>query len=379
EVINSTSLNITPLTTPNTLAKFDFTLNMFETEDGLASSWDYRTDLFEETTIRKMGAHFERMLQGIIKDPTQGVYDIQLLSEAETHQLIYEWNDTKEDYPENKCIHELFEIQVEKAPDRTAIVFEDTSLTYGELNAQSNRLAHYLMEQGVKPDTLVGLCVERSLDMIVGLMGILKSGGAYVPIDPDYPLARIKYMLKDSGIHNLITQNTLIERLKLSNLEKADTTDPADKLNITLFSLDATENRELLQNYPAINPDALQHGVTANHLAYVIYTSGSTGQPKGVEIEHHSVVADVQFIRDYYQVSESDRALLFASLGFDASVEQIFSPLSRGAVVYIRGEEVWSAEEFYNRAEKNKFTIVHVPPQYLSALVTDTQEAADFW
>ncbi|MCP4727472.1 MAG: AMP-binding protein, partial [bacterium] len=222
-------------------------------------------------------------------NPTQRIYDIPLLSEKENHQLLYAWNETQKEYPKDKCVHELFEEYAEKTPEQTAVVFENESLTYYELNVQANRLAHYLIERGINPDTLVGICVERSLKMIVGVLGILKAGGAYVPIDPGYPQTRIQYMLEDSDIQELLTQESLLKQLPLNEFETGDINNTQNENLINLFCLDTKESKALLQDYPDNNPNPQQLGVTSSHLAYVIYTSGSTGQPKGVLLEHRGL------------------------------------------------------------------------------------------
>ena len=166
-------------------AKFDLTLSMGETEEGLRGSLQYSTDLFDAATIARMTGHLQTLLEGIVANPDQRVSQLPILTQAERNQLLIEWNDTQRDYPKNKCIHQLFEAQVEKSPDAVAVTFEDQQLTYRELNKRANQLAHYLRKRGVGPDVLVAICVERSLEMVVGLLGILKAGGAYVPLDPN--------------------------------------------------------------------------------------------------------------------------------------------------------------------------------------------------
>ena len=203
-------LTLSPVSRQSSIAKYDLTLNVVEAEQGLQLSWEYNTDLFEEQTIERLAGYFELLLAGLVAGPDEDVFSVEMLSDEERHQQLVEWNATHMDYPQDRCIHELFEQQVAINPDAIAVVFEDKQLTYGELNARSNQLARYLIERrGVKPDTLVGLCVERSLDMIVGILGILKAGGAYVPLDPSYPAARLEYMLEDAKLETVLTQSAL--------------------------------------------------------------------------------------------------------------------------------------------------------------------------
>nr|VFJ54095.1 MAG: AMP-binding enzyme [Candidatus Kentron sp. FM] len=240
------------------------------------------------------------------------------LSAAERHKILVEWNDTQTDYPRDKCIHQLFEAQVERAPDAMAVVFEGQQLTYQELNRRANRLAHHLQSLGVKPETLVGICVERSLEMIVGLLAILKAGGAYVPLDPSYPKERIAFMLADAEVGLLLTQERLVGEL------------PEHRARIV--GLDAD-----WEDFPEENPVS---GVGPENLAYVIYTSGSTGKPKGVVVRQQSVVNVIDWVNKTFQVSASDRILLVTSLSFDLSVYDIFGLLAAGGSIHVASASV---------------------------------------
>jgi aspartate racemase len=184
-------LKLNPMEVHNGTAKCDLTLSMVERAEGLQGTWGYNTDLFDFTTIQRVLGHFQTLLEGIVANPGQRIGTLPLLTEAERHQLLIEWNDTQADYPKDSCIHQLFEAQVERTPDAVAVVFEDQQLTYRQLNARANQLARYLQGLGVGPEVLVGICVERSLEMVVGLLGVLKAGGAYVPLDPAYPTERL--------------------------------------------------------------------------------------------------------------------------------------------------------------------------------------------
>ena len=202
-------------------SKFDMTLSVEETSAGLRGTLEYNTDLFDEGTIRRMLGHYQRLLEGMVADPGQPISRLPLLTEDERHQLLVEWNNTACDYPADRCVHQLFEEQVERTPGAVALVFEDQELTYGELNARSNQLAHHLRDLGVGPETLVGIYVDRSLEMVVGLLGILKAGGAYVPLDPEYPAERLAFMLQDMQAPVLLTRQRLLARLPESPLESS--------------------------------------------------------------------------------------------------------------------------------------------------------------
>ena len=198
-------LTVQPIRTASEVAKFDLTLTLSEKNGTLGGSLNYNTDLFDASTIERMLGHFRNLLEGIVANPEQRIGELCLLSETEKHQLLVEWNDTKKDYPTNKCIHELFEEQVERTPDAIAVVFEEQRLTYRELNDRSNQLAHYLRKLGVGPDVLIGICLQRSLEMVIALLGVLKAGGAYVPLDPSYPKERLGFMIEDTRASIVLT------------------------------------------------------------------------------------------------------------------------------------------------------------------------------
>jgi len=253
------------------IARFDLELFVEEGESGLRGYVNYNTDLFSAATIDRMLGHLQELLEGVVENPGRRLWDLPMLTEPERQQLLVKWNDTQRDHPRDKCIHELFEEQVDRSPDAVAVVFQDKHLTYRELNRRANQLAHHFRKLGVGPEAPVGLCMERSLEMVIGLLGILKAGGAYVPIDPAYPAQRLAFMLEDSRTQVLLTQKHLLERFSEQGT-KAVCVD-ADWRTI------GQESKE--------NPDS---GVTADNLAYVIYTSGSTGRPKGVQVPHRAVV-----------------------------------------------------------------------------------------
>jgi amino acid adenylation domain-containing protein len=314
-------LAMSPLKVESLTAQFDLSLYVENTEQGLIASFEYNTDLFDAATIARMLGHFQNLLLGIVANPQARLSDLPLLTPAEQHQLLMTWNGTQADYPKDLCIHQLFEAQVEKTPDAIAVVFEEEQLTYRELNQRVNKLAHHLQKLGVKPEVLVGICVERSLEMLVGLLGILKVGGAYLPLDPVYPKERLAFMLKDAQIPVLLTQQQLVEAL------------PEYKARLVCLDTDwegiAQESEQ--------NPSS---GVTAENLAYVIYTSGSTGQPKGVQIGHHSLVNFINSLRNHLQLTYRDRLLSVTTLSFDIAALELFLPITVGARVVVASREV---------------------------------------
>ncbi|MDP8965656.1 MAG: amino acid adenylation domain-containing protein, partial [Cyanobacteriota bacterium] len=313
--------------------------------EGKECCWLYDTEALDGDSIARMLAQFTTFLQGIVTDPKGRVAALPLLSEPERHKILVEWNDTQADYPKDKCIHQLFEEQVERTPDAVAVVYEDKQLTYRELNARANQLAHYLQKLGVGAEVLVGIFVERSLEMMVGLLGILKAGGAYVALDPAYPFERLGFMLEDSSVPVLLSQSKLVEKLpphsaRLVNLDK-------DWEEIVQQSKD--------------NPSS----VTPDNLAYVIYTSGSTGKPKGVLIQHGSLVNYTTAASAEYRISECDRILQFASISFDASAEEIYPCLTSGATLVLRTDSMLdSVGGFLQKCRTWNLTVLSLPTAY---------------
>ena len=314
-------LTVTPLENQNETAKFDASLYTWEEKEGLRARLEYNTDLYDDATISRMLGHFETLLEGIVSNPEQRICDLAILSEAERHQVVVEWNDRRRDYPRENCIHELFEAQVEKTPDSVAAVFEEKQLTYRELNTKANQLAHYLQELGVGPGALVGICVERSLEMIIGLLSILKAGGAYVPLDPAYPKERLAFMLQDAQVAVLITQQQLRSEL------------PSEH-GARLLCID-TEWAQVAEQADT-NPD---HTAKPEDLAYVIYTSGSTGKPKGVQIAHGAVVNFLSSMQAQPGLTAADTLLAVTTLSFDIAGLELYLPLSVGARVVIVSRE----------------------------------------
>ncbi|QHG14907.1 non-ribosomal peptide synthetase [Nostoc sp. ATCC 53789] len=318
-------VTLTPQFVERGTSQFDLTLAVWETKAGLIGSWEYNSDLFEPDTIARMTSHFQTLLAAIIANPNQSIGELPLLSQQERHQLLVEWNDTYTPYPKSKCIHELFEEQVEKTPNAIAVVYENESLTYQQLNDRANQLAHYLQTLGVGAEILVGICIERSsktlpkasLLMVVGLLGILKAGGAYLPLDPAYPQERLAFMLEDAQVSVLLTLESLVTTLPPHQAQVVC-------LDSVTFSA-RTEN--------------LLHTVTTDNLAYVIYTSGSTGRPKGVQIEHRGLLNLVFWHQQAFAVSSLDRVTQVAGVAFDACGWEIWPYLTAGASIHFPDDE----------------------------------------
>lgn len=313
----------------NQTAAFDLHLSLMETDGEMIGSLEYSTELFEPATIARMIKHFQNILSGIVANPQTKLSELPLLTAAEQHQLLVEWNDTQTDWTENLCIHQLIELQAEKTPDAIAIIFEQQQLTYRELNQQANQLADYLQTLGVKPEVLVGICVERSsetlpkasLEMVVGLLGILKAGAAYVPLDPTYPQERLAFMLEDAQVEVLLTQKHLLEKL------------PAHQAKILCLDADWEIIQSHILNFKS-------QPFNSSHLAYVIYTSGSTGKPKGVQITHAAVVNFLKSMAHQPGLIESDILLAVTSISFDIAALELYLPLIQGARLVLVNREV---------------------------------------
>ncbi|MEH2157743.1 condensation domain-containing protein, partial [Nostoc sp.] len=314
--IELTGLTVSSLPIESSTAKFDLTLAIENTATGLLGSWEYNTDLFDSSTIERMMVHFVTLLEGIVANPHERISQLPILTASEQQQLLVEWNDTAVDYAFDKCIHQLFEEQVERTPDAVAVVFENQQLIYHELNCRANQLAHYLRSLGVGADALVGICVERSLEMVVGLLGILKAGGAYVPLDPEYPQERLSFMLADTQVSVLLSQQHLVESL------------PQHQARVVCLDTDWIAINKFSQENPIAE-------VQTSNLAYVIYTSGSTGQPKGVMLCHSNLCNHMFWMQATFPLTKKDKVLQKTPFGFDASVWEFYAPLLAGGQLLI--------------------------------------------
>ena len=331
-------------------AQFELTLDTRELGDGrVEACFTYAKELFESATIERMAAHYVRVLTALAERPQQTVGEIELLSVAEREQLRT-WGINSTGYPDSEPVHRLIERQVRSTPQTTALIFADDQLSYRELNVRSNRLAHRLIALGVKPEVKVGIAVERSIEMVVGLLGILKAGGAYVPLDPEYPKERLAYMIEDSGIELLLTQNRLRTALPLTNALQV----------LELGTLDLSTESEH-------DPQVAVHG---ENLAYVMYTSGSTGKPKGAANRHRALRNRLQWMQDAYRLDGSDTVLQKTPFSFDVSVWEFFWPLMVGArLVLARPGDHRDPARLVGLITAHDVTILHFVPSMLQAFL----------
>ncbi|MGH8603227.1 MAG: non-ribosomal peptide synthetase, partial [Gammaproteobacteria bacterium] len=328
---------------------------IFWKERAVRIACEYDAKLYAPSSIRRWLEHFHTVLHRLVADPSHRVSELPFLGESERHQLLVEWNETRVDYPPHQTLNEFFEAQVERSPDAIAVVFENERLTYRELNQRANQLAHHLQRLGVGPEVLVGVFMERSLEMVIGLYGILKAGGAYVPIDPDYPADRVGFMVEDSQVPVLLTQQRLVERLPEHNAE--------------IVCLDS--------EWPGIAAESganLRSGVRAESLAYVIYTSGSTGRPKGAMNTHRGICNRLLWMQEAYCLTDSDVVLQKTPFSFDVSVWEFFCPLLAGArLVVARPEGHKDSAYLVEMIAAQRITTLHFVPSMLQIFLQAPQ------
>jgi len=362
--------DIRPYHLDKNTSKFDLTLEFTETSKGLSGSIDYSTALYKPQTIERMVEHFIALCRSITASPATKIGELDYIGKAEKQRLLIDFNQTQADYPKDKCIHQLFAEQVKLNPDKIAVVYEDEQLgaqrlSYQQLYDKSNELALYLQSQGVKPDSLVGLCVERSLDMMVGILGIVQSGGAYVPLDPDYPDHRLSYMLKDSQAAILLTQEKF--QNKLLDLVGADT---------QLISLDKqwTEISDSVANLKAKNTELLEE-VKSDNLVYVIYTSGSTGQPKGVMVEHRMVVDYSYSVLNKMELNCCETFAHLSTFAADLGNLALYVPIIFSKTVYLFSNEVINDPiKLFNHMKNYSIDCMKITPSHFEMFtISDTQ------
>ncbi|MGD2085113.1 MAG: amino acid adenylation domain-containing protein [Candidatus Aminicenantes bacterium] len=344
----------------NKKSKFDLTLSGEEVGAELVFTFEYCTNLFKRETIEKFVKYLKKIVSSLPGDLTGKLEEIEIIADEEKKQILYEFNDTEGEFPKHQVIHELFEEQVKKNRHHTAVVFSDKKLTYRELNRRANQLARMLREKGVKPDNIVGIITHPSLEMIVGLMAILKSGGAYLPVNPNFPAERKKYLVCESTIRWALLQKYL-----------------------------PGENKEILQDLPGdhiicIDDESAYTGNSSNlkpvnqldDLAYVLYTSGTTGRPKGVMAKQRSVINVVSwFAKTYSLRNGGNRALQLTDYTFDPSVEDIFGSLLHGSILYVADKElVFDRERFCKFVQENQINIVNYVPSILNDLLCHDQK-----
>jgi len=345
-------LELETLENRSTTCEVDLRLNISEEEGALAAYFEYSTDLFDESTIDRFSRHFTHLLETVVGDASTPVGDLPLMPEEVQRQALVQWNRTAAEHSGQTAMHQLFEAQVQLRPDHPAIAFQDMQMSYGELNRRANRLARHLRMLGVGADTLVGLCLERSADMIVGLLAVLKAGGAYLPLDPNYPTARLSHMLTDSSLALLLTQEHLLDVL------------PAN--NVYALCIDVDDA------WRGKNDGNLELAVQPDSLAYVIYTSGSTGRPKGTLL-HHAGLANLAHAQAaLFQVQPEDRVLQFASFNFDASTWEIAMALSWGATLCLASrDDLMPGAGLEQSMRRLGVTIATLPPTALALLNND--------
>ncbi|MCF5725728.1 AMP-binding protein, partial [Pseudomonas syringae] len=338
-------------------AQFDLTLDTHESADGVHASLTYATDLFEAARIERMAQHWLALLQGIVDTPDRAVGELAMLSPAEHQLILHDWNATAQTFPLHASVQQLIEAQVLKTPDAPALAFAQVHLSYAELNARANRLAHQLIAKGVGPDVLVGIAVERSIEMVVGLLAILKAGGAYVPFDPDYPQERLQYMIDDSGIGLLLTQQALLAQLPVPE-------------GVQVLALDMLDDAAFSSHNPSI-------AVQGENLAYVIYTSGSTGKPKGAGNRHSALTNRLCWMQQAYQLTARDTVLQKTPFSFDVSVWEFFWPLMTGARLVVAAPGAHrDPAQLVALINREQVSTLHFVPSMLQAFLQDRDVAS---
>ncbi|HEJ4328488.1 TPA: pyoverdine non-ribosomal peptide synthetase PvdD [Pseudomonas aeruginosa] len=331
-------------------AQFDLTLDIQEDENGIWASFDYAADLFDASTVERLAGHWRNLLRGIVANPRQRLGELPLLDAPERRQTLSEWNPAQREYAVQGTLQQRFEEQARQRPQAVALILDEQRLSYGELNARANRLAHCLIARGVGADVPVGLALERSLDMLVGLLAILKAGGAYLPLDPAAPEERLAHILDDSGVRLLLTQGHLLERLPR-------------QAGVEMLAIDGL----VLDGYAESDPLPT---LSADNLAYVIYTSGSTGKPKGTLLTHRNALRLFSATEAWFGFDERDVWTLFHSYAFDFSVWEIFGALLYGGRLVIVPQWVSrSPEDFYRLLCREGVTVLNQTPSAFKQLM----------
>ena len=330
---------------PQQTAKFDLTLFVSQQPDGLKATFEYNTDLFDAATIGRALEHLENLLEGMVADPDRKLSDISLLGAEERHRILVEFNATAAEYPD-VCVHDLVAQRTEQQPNAVALVFGSERITYRELNARANQIAHFLINRGAGPDVLVGIYAERTPDLVTGILGILKSGSAYVPLDPGYPKERLGYILEDAKAPIVLTQQSLAGELAAFSGE--------------IICMDT--NRAEISRGPTTNPNTK---VQRGNLAYVLFTSGSTGRPKGVALEHRTPVTFIHWAQEIFSPQELSGVLFATSVCFDVSMCEMFVTLSAGGKLILAN----NALELGTLPARDEITLINVVPSVMAELV----------
>lgn len=354
--VEMTDLTIEPLEAETITTNYDMTLTMTEGTDGIMGIMEYNTDLFKAETVQDLLRHFRTLLENLTADTETPVSKIPLMETDEKEVLLTKWNETRWDFPSNRCVHEWFEQYAEKQPDAPALTYQrqaderEEAVSYDQLNRKANKLAHFLKKAGLGPDKLIGVCMERSTDMIVALMAALKSGGAFIPIDPTYPDERIQYMIKDSGLEVLLTSDVISKRL------------PAHGARVIMVDTQWDTISSERDTNPGIKMDP-------DNLAYVIYTSGSTGKPKGTMLRHRGLCNLAAAQIKAFKVGPEKRIMQFSSLSFDAAVWEFAMAMLSGSTLCLTSSETISAgNQLVKLLAGQKVTTITLPPSVLAVL-----------
>jgi amino acid adenylation domain-containing protein len=337
-------------------AQFDLSFDLMERGDIILCALEFNTDLFDGETAERVMAHYLRLLEEVAADPRRALAELPILTEREREQLLVEWNDTAHDFPRDACVHELFERQAEKNADAVALSFGAERVTYAELNASANRLAHYLRRAGLKPEGRVGILLERSAAAAVALLGVLKAGGAFVAFDPLYPPERLRQMTDDAGVSILVSTRRLSDEL------------PGLPARVVLIDEEASR----VAAESAENPERVN---VPENLAYLVYTSGTTGRPKGILIQHRSLVNAAHAFATHHALTVQDRVLQFASLSFDVAAEEFFASWLSGARAVMLPEPSAVTPELFTRfLEEEGVTLVNLPASFWAEWTTAVSE-----
>jgi amino acid adenylation domain-containing protein len=358
----STSLELTSLASENIPAKFDLTIDLRMSSEGVFLNWIYDKSIFNEERIEQFNDHLCRVLKGLAElEPNNvdkySIKSLPMLSSSELTYLTSTLNDTQSDFPIDECIHQLFEAQAYANPDKTALIFEGNELTYQQLNQRANQVAHFLIEHHqIKPDTLVGICVERSLEMVVGVLGILKAGGAYVPLDPQFPKQRLNFMLEDADLSIVLTQDFVLANINFG-----------ERSTVCL-------NSDKFDRYPVVNLTTASINLTSSHLAYVIYTSGSTGQPKGV-CQHHKTITNLVYSNDLNDgINQPLNTLQYTALTFDVSIQEFATSWFTGSsLVIVNQSEKDNLNDLHKLLSERAIGRIFMPPVVFEYLVGQLQ------
>ena len=338
------------------LAKFELTLVLKENAHGLLAQVEYNRDLFDEASMARLLSHFEVLLRGIVQDSEQPISQLPLLTPQEQRQLLVEWNNNTTNYPRDLCVDQWFEMQAARRPGAVALRFDDRTISYGELNARANQLARHLARFNIGPDALIGVCLERSIDLVIAFLAVLKAGAAYVPLDPDYPKDRLAFMLRDTGIPVLLTEARLIDKLPVSQA----------------VSICLDRDRDAIASEL---PEKLSHSRQPEDLAYVMYTSGSTGRPKGVAVPHRAINRLV-INTNYIALDQDDRIAQVSNLSFDAATFEIWGALLNGGqLIGFSREQLLSPKVFAARLREQGVTAMFLTSALFNQMAAEVPGA----